>query len=124
MNKEAFVMWGRRFELSIQYDCYGDEDILPAQEEAYALFRSEADRILFSDQDIKRYCLEKNKEEIGKNIDNIFKYVMPVSIFVKREKEKHVVALLCDYKFDMEHGIAIVFENEKLNQIGIQDIIL
>ncbi len=124
MNKEAFVIWGRRFELSIQYDCYGDEDILPAQEEAYALFRSEADRILFSDQDIKRYCLEKNKEEIGKNIDNIFKYVMPVSIFVKREKEKHVVALLCDYKFDMEHGIAIVFENEKLNQIGIQDIIL
>ena len=124
MNKEAVVIWGRRFELSIQYDCYGDEDILPAQEEAYALFRSEADRILFSDQDIKRYCLEKNKEEIGKNIDNIFKYVMPVSIFVKREKEKHVVALLCDYKFDMEHGIAIVFENEKLNQIGIQDIIL
>ena len=124
MNKEAFVIWGRRFELSIQYDCYGDEDILPAQEDAYALFRSEADRILFSDQDIKRYCLEKNKEEIGKNIDNIFKYVMPVSIFVKREKEKHVVALLCDYKFDMEHGIAIVFENEKLNQIGIQDIIL
>ena len=124
MNKEAFVIWGRRFELSIQYDCYGDEDILPAQEEAYALFRSEADRILFSDHDIKRYCLEKNKEEIGKNIDNIFKYVMPVSIFVKREKEKHVVALLCDYKFDMEHGIAIVFENEKLNQIGIQDIIL
>ena len=70
MNKEAFVIWGRRFELSIQYDCYGDEDILPAQEEAYALFRSEADRILFSDQDIKRYCLEKNKEEIGKNIEN------------------------------------------------------
>jgi len=124
MNKEEFMIWGRKFALSVQYDCYEGEDILPIQEEAFDCFKKESDIILASDQEMKKYCLEKNKAEIGENIDNIFKYVMPASIFVKRTREKHIVALMCNYKFDMEHGLAIVFEDEKLSQIGSQDIVL
>ena len=56
-------------------------------------------------------------------IENIFKYVMPKSIFVPRE-EKRIVAVLFDFRFDMEHGMAIVFENEKFSTIGSEDIIL
>ena len=44
--------------------------------------------------------------------------------FLYRNEEKRIVALMCNYKFDIENGIAIVFENEKLKDIGIQDIIL
>ena len=33
-------------------------------------------------------------------------------------------AIMCNYKFDMENGIAVVFENEKFSDIGKQDIIL
>lgn len=48
---------------------------------------------------------------------------MPKYLFVKREINKHVVAM-CNYKFDMEHGIAVVFENEMFSKIVSQDIIL
>lgn len=124
MNKDEFMIWGRRFNLSVQYDCYENEDILPIQIEALEAFKREADALLSSDQEVKRYCLENHKAEIGDSIDNIFKYVMPDNIYIKRSKEKHIAALMCNYKFDLEHGIALVFENEKLTQIGTQDIIL
>ena len=123
MSKEKFLIWGRAFELNVQYDCYEDEDILPAQKVAFAFFKGEADHILNSDQEIKKYCFENNGAEIGEVIDNIFKYVIPVSIFVKRDEKKHVVAVMCNYKFDIEHGIALLFVNEKLVQIGSQDIV-
>ena len=60
---------------------------------------------------------------IQQEIDNIFKYVIPKRIFIPRT-DKKIVAILCDYKFDMENGIAVVFENEKFKEIGVQDIIL
>lgn len=124
MSKEKFLIWGRAFELNVQYDCYEDEDILPAQKVSFAFFKGEADHILNSDREIKKYCLENNGAEIGGTIDNIFKYVIPVSIFVKRDEKKHVVAVMCNYKFDIEHGIALIYINEKLAQIGSQDIVL
>ena len=49
---------------------------------------------------------------------------IPKSVLIPREKEKRVVALMCNYKFDMEHGLAIVFENEQFKTVGPQDIIL
>ena len=58
MSKEKFLIWGRAFELNVQYDCYENEDILPEQKIAFANFKGEADRILNSDEEIKKYCLE------------------------------------------------------------------
>ena len=57
-------------------------------------------------------------------VDNIFKYVMPKNIYVPRNLKKRVVAIMCNYKFDTEHGIAVVFENEQFKEIGAQDIAL
>ena len=49
---------------------------------------------------------------------------MPKSLFVRRDEAKRIVAIMCDYRFDMEHGLAVVFENEQFKMIGEQDIIL
>lgn len=46
---------------------------------------------------------------------------MPQALYVKRNEKKRVVSLLCNYRFDEEHGIALTFENEKLKGIGTQD---
>ena len=73
-------------------------------------------------EEVKKYCLAKDGDVIeGKKIDNIFKYVVPEKIFVKRDGR---VALMCRYKFDMEQGIAVVFEEGKKVEVGSQDIIL
>lgn len=73
----------------------------------------------------KNGAVEKTSDSAVRavEIDNIFKYIMPKSIFVPRTEQKEV-AIICNYKYDMEHGIAIVFENERLKEIGMQDIIL
>ena len=71
---------------------------------------------------VVQYCLKKNKREIGSDkITNIFKYVIPESIFVTRDCR---VAIMCRYKFDAEHGIAVVYKQGKLKEVGNQDIIL
>jgi len=67
---------------------------------------------------------EVNKEEIGGEIDNIFKYIIPLDIYISRNQKQRTIAIMCKYKFDLEHGIAIIYRNGKLSKIGLQDIII
>ena len=123
MNKIELNVWGRKFDLDIVYDVYSGEEILDVQVQALESFINNKDELLSDDFEIKKYCKNDAGDLIEGEITNIFKYVIPSSVFVKREENKHIVALFCDYRFDEEHGIAIVFENEKMVKIGSQDII-
>ena len=115
-------IWNRNFDLKVIYDCYAGEQVLEEQKDALNKFSANKKAIESSKTFVEKYCLSQNKEEIGADdIDNIFKYVMPESIFVKRDCR---VAILCRYKLDAEHGIAIVFKDGELSEIGNQDIIL
>ena len=120
MNK-ILNIWGRDFSLKVTYDAYTGEAVLDIQKEALASFISAADEILASSKEVKQYCLEKNGDLIEKPVENIFKYVIPEELFIKRDEKKRVVMLLCNYRFDEEHGIALTFENEVLKHIGPQD---
>lgn len=123
MSKKATLnLWGRDFQLKVVYDCLDGEDILKEQVTALEEFLS-ADTSKSIDLVIK-YCLSENGKEIGGNIDNIFKYVIPRSLYVPRKQKKPTVAILCDYKFDIEHGIAMVFEGRLISAICNPDIIL
>lgn len=125
MNKLNLTLWGREFNLDITYDCYSGEIILETQKSAVKALANMADELESSLDDIKAYCLSKNKEEIGGDvIENIFKYVIPKYVFVPRDENKQIISIMCNYKYDPESGIAIVFENKKLKEIGKQEIIL
>ena len=60
----------------------------------------------------------------GDKIENIFKYVMPKEIFVPHTEKHRNVAIMCNYKFDIEHGLAVLFENGQFKKVGPQDIAL
>ena len=125
MNKLKFTLWGREFNLDITYDCYSGETILETQKAAVKALAKMTDELESSLDGIKAYCLSKNKEEIGGDvIENIFKYVIPKYIFVPRNENEQIISIMCNYKFDPESGIAVVFENNKLKEIGKQEIIL
>jgi hypothetical protein len=124
MNKCKIMIWEREFELSVTYECYPGETVLDNQTEALAIFSAMASAIEESKKDVESYIMNENPTEVGKSIDNIFKYVMPVGIFVPRNIKSRSVAIMCNYKFDPEHGLAIVFENELFKAVGTQDIIL
>lgn len=120
MNKKMTI-WGRDFDIKVIFDVYSGEEVLNEQKEALDTFCSKADAIFSDATDIEKYCIKNNRKEVGDSITNIFKYVIPRSLFIKRDTKKHSVVLMCDYKFDEEHGIAMIFENEKLAHIGTQD---
>ncbi len=123
MNKIKINIWGRDFELYISYHIFPGENITETQ-----MHTSEAiSQIDFTDSlgEVKKYIVKDNSELFGsRSIDNIFKYVKPKCIMVARSKQEHIFAIMCDYKFDMEHGLAVVYENGIFKQVGPQDIIL
>ena len=69
---------------------------------------------------IKYLCLADNENN---RKDNIFSYIKPEYLFVKREDHPRV-ALMCKYRYDMEHGLAVVFAADGGITVGTQDIIL
>jgi hypothetical protein len=124
-NKVNINIWGRSFELEVKYDCYAGEEVLSKQVEAIDSFVKNEKNIAESLCEVKKYCKKNNSEEIGTNlIDNIFKYVIPDYLYVVRDMTKYVVAVMCNYKYNIENGIAVVFENDHYTMIGKQDIIL
>ena len=124
MNK-TMTIWGRQYDLPVVFDCFDNEEVLPIQKQALEAFLKAENTIQESKKQLEKYILNDEYAEIeGNSIDNIFKYVIPTDIYIPRTPETRTVALLCDYRFDEEHGIAIVFENEQFKEIGEQDIVL
>ena len=112
---------GREFDLPVSFICDSDEEILDSQREARDAFLASWDAVEKSKDAIERYCLDRDGDQIGDSITNIFKYVIPTDIFVLRNTDVHEVALMCNYRYDPEHGLATVFENERLKKIIPQD---
>lgn len=124
MNKIKLNIWDRQFELPVSVKTFKGKEPTDVQKEAAEKFNANTD--IFSDvQDqVEQYILDHGLKANGiERVDNIFKYVMPKIIVIPKTKNR-VVGLICNYKFDVEHGLAIVFENEKFKEIGAQDIVL
>lgn len=124
MSKVKTTIWGREFELPIIVKQFKGKDVTEIQEDA--VDQLERNMIIFdsAESEVEKYILKNGLKENGiSEVDNIFKYVMPKSISVPKAK-KRVVALMCNYKFDMEHGIAVIFEDEKFKKVGPQDLVL
>lgn len=123
MNKKKMNIWNREFSLDVIYKIYEEEKPLECQLNAVKEFESKT--IDAIKNKVEQYVLKYNRKEVGADsIDNIFKYVMPKLIYVPQVKGCKVIAVMCYYKFDPEHGLAIVFENNILEEIGPEDIVL
>lgn len=114
---EKITIWGREFKLDVNYEIIDDDKITDKQKNTRIEFCKNIPDELINPNKIKDYCLKKDGEEIGNCIDNIFKYVIPQELFIGEDR----VSVMCNYKFDMEHGIAIIFENNSFKKICSQD---
>ena len=125
MNKCKINIWGREFDLPVICECYDGEEVLESQKEAEALLEENLKEVAASLNQVKKYIQETETAQLTEDkIDNIFRYVMPKSVFVPHIAEHLIAAIMCDYKFDLEHGIAVVFENGRFKEVGPQDIVL
>lgn len=125
MNKTYMNIWGRDFELEVYVRKSEETDITMLQNEAYDRFKSNNSIVNEAEKHLKTYILEKYKDNMDEEkIENIFRYVIPATIFLPRLIKERTVVLLCDFKFDIEHGLAVVFENEKFKSVVSQDEVL
>lgn len=120
MTKQNIRIWGRDFSLPIDYDIFDDEKMTDDQKNALADFLKIKN--VSGEQDVIKYCLKENPDEIQVPVTNIFTFVMPASIYVCRENG--LIALLCDYKYNIEHGIAVVYKDGLVTEVGTQDLVL
>ncbi|MBQ6980315.1 MAG: hypothetical protein IJQ07_06690 [Clostridia bacterium] len=126
MNNLEIEIFGRKFNLDIIYDCFDNEKITEIQRDTFLNFISQKNILLEkAQQKLKEYLSINYKAQIGNDVDNIFRYIKPQYVYIKRSvTQERVIALLCSFKFDLEHGLAIIIKNEKEFLIGAQDIIL
>lgn len=125
INSISISIWDRDFTLPVEYDCYKRESVTEAQIEALNTFLSHEEWISNAKRSVEDYC----KAQVMEDEDNskkeiIFSYVKPECIFVKRDTELPRIALICKYRYDLEHGLAIVFSADGMVSVGSQDIIL
>lgn len=124
MNNITTTIWGRELVLDIVFNFFDGNEKNESQIKALSSFIENINQLDNCLSKVKEYCIENSNEQI-KTVDNIFKYVMPKSIYVINSiDEKRTVALLCNFKFDMEHGLAIIFKNEEFSEIGDQSLII
>ena len=115
------IIWGKKFTLPIEYDCYEGESITDKQVEAVDSFIMHPDWIEKSKNKVEAYC----KDEVMRdNKNDIFSYVDPRYLFVKRNEQEPSVAIMLNYYYDPEHGLAVVFKLNGEVMVGSQDIIL
>ena len=118
-------IWGRSFSLPIEYDCYEGETVTKEQEKALKHFISHSEWIEKSKSCVEEFCkAQVIEDDENSKKDNIFSYIKPECILVKRDKEHPRIALMCKYRYDLEHGLAVVFSSNGNVTVGIQDIIL
>ena len=124
INTLDIKIWGREFNLPVKYDCYKGEEVTEEQENAIAEFNNRQDLIEVSKSIIEDYCKDQVKEDNeNPKKDNIFSYIKPEYLFVKRE-DKPRILMMCKYRYDLEHGLAVVFTTEGKVLVGSQDMIL
>lgn len=125
MNEINAEIWGRRFELSVTYDCYHGENVTNTQIQAINLFTEKITELTSSAKDkVLDFCASRCEETIDPH-GNIFRFLLPRTIYVKRSSNnERVVALLCDFRYDPEYMIAIVFRNEKLYEVTTDSAIM
>lgn len=126
-NKRLSI-WGRDFDVEVLYEEYEGEERIPAQNIALSNLLANWDVVDSSLDEAKTFCVEWYPKELeaisgNRDIDNIFRYVIPECLFVLRREDVRAVELLCRSRLDPEHGLAVYFENETLAGVGTESTI-
>lgn len=124
INEISMIIWGREFILSVEYRCYDDEPVSKEQQNAVEVLCSHPEWVEQAKSTVEKYCQDQVIEDANnEKKDNIFSYIKPEYLFVKHETKPRI-AIMCKYRYDMEHGLAVVFSADGRITVGPQDIIL
>lgn len=115
--------WNKIIQLPLEFDCYKGEEITEEQIKALGRFVAHPEWIRSSKNSVQEFC---NKCALGKGEESrkVEECIIPEAVYVKRDDKCPRVAILCKFRYDLEHGLAMVFDYEGAVHVGIQDIII
>ena len=123
MSKVNIKIWDRDFEIEVEYYGQLEDEMTKQQKDSLNEFLESGKAVDNSLKELKSYVYQTSNGNLNNDdIDNIFRFVMPKYLYIPKKKD--TIAIMCNYKFDMENGIAVVFEKGKLKCIGAEDVIL
>lgn len=118
------TIWEREFTLPVEYDCYKGEKVTEKQIEAVEAFVNHPEWVEKSKQAVEKYCRDAVLEDDeNEKKDNVFSYIKPDYLFVVRDDKKPRVALICKYRYDQEHGLAIAFTMDGKSAVKSPDLL-
>ena len=125
MDMAKITFGGHEFELEVYLECYSGETVLDSQQTALKDLLKNQKEMSEALVQLKKYLVNENKDQFPDGFQGgVFDYVAPRTIYVPHTEKYHRSAILCDYTFDEEHGLAIIFKDGKFEQIGSQDLII
>ena len=125
MSMEKIIFDGHEFELEVYLECYPGETVLESQQTALKDLLKNQKGMDGTLAQLKKYVVNENKDQFPDGLQgDVFDYVAPRTLYVPHSEKSHRSAILCDYTFDEEHGLAIIFKDGKFEQIGSQDLII
>ena len=118
--------WGRTHSIDLVFRVFPNGIVSDIQLNTYEEFLKKKEEILQDVYDkLKAFVIENYPDDEKINNFNVFRYYKPKAIFVKNSvTKKRVMGIFFDFRFDMENDIVAYIEDEKVIQIGTQDIIL
>ena len=129
-NKLEFSLFGRKQKLDvIASGFYNDGKLTSGQKKVKASLKN----VKFNSAlgPLRKYIQDNDSDYLKEydpsdhKIKNPYRYVKPKDIYISSDlAKKNSFAMLCNYRFDPEHGIAIIYENGKCKHVVHQDYVL
>lgn len=121
-SRISIAIWGKKFDIPVKFETKENENVSTTQVKALDNFVSNVPEELKNDKKISDYVIKHNASEIGgTTVSDIHKYVTPKFICIKKSNIVRGVAVVCDYKLDKDHQLALIFDNEKFKKIASVD---
>lgn len=127
INEVELNVWERKFVLPVRYDCFDDEEVTDQQETAVNNFISHPKWLDAAKRRVEEYCHSAVESDCqNQKKDNIFSYIRPEYLYVKRDERRNYsrLALMLKYKYDIGHGLAVIFNDNGDTNVSSQDEIL
>jgi hypothetical protein len=120
------VVWGTVSNLPIEFSSSVAPNYLSVAEESVRQFANNSSAITEGTRTAVESYIKKTAFAIGISTPGFLTdCVKPHMLLVRVDDDGCVsIALLCGFKYDPEHDIAIVFRNQELVEVGSQDIVV
>lgn len=116
------VLWDNPLlmELEVAFSPYMEPTAV--QKEAYQRFFQRADELIETAKGpIQDFCLKQDRDEFEQiDISDLYLFVRPDSIYIDcphNGGQDRIVALVCEYRFNMDSDVVAVFRNEQLERV-------